>query len=103
MTFDGLTLAAAPGLVMTPRLASEQLIAAAARFILRRRARVADVGTGSGALAIAIATRFPNAEVWASDSNCEAYRLAASPRSSNACQDELDLCVTTPSQSWRGV
>ena len=30
-------------------------------------ARVVDVGSGSGALAVAIALRAPNAEVWATD------------------------------------
>jgi hypothetical protein len=66
-TFNGLRLLTAPGLVMTPRPASERLVAAAAAHVGARRARIADVGTGSGAIAIAIATACPRAEVWATD------------------------------------
>ncbi len=61
---------------MAPRPASEQLVAAASAFLGGRRARVADVGTRSGALAIAIAGRCRDAEVWATDTNPAACRLA---------------------------
>jgi release factor glutamine methyltransferase len=76
VTFNGLALVSAPGRVMTPRPASEGLVAAAARRIGGRAARVADVGTGSGALAIAIAVACPAAEVWASDNDAAAVLLA---------------------------
>jgi release factor glutamine methyltransferase len=74
--FDGLALAAAPGLVMTPRPASERLVAEAVALAAGRPVRVADVGTGSGALAVAIARRCPAAEVWASDRSAAACRVA---------------------------
>lgn len=61
---------------MTPRPASEQLVAAAAAGGGVRRARIADVGTGSGAIAIAIATPCPRAEVWATDPGRCAVALA---------------------------
>jgi len=76
ITFNGLRLLSAPGLVMTPRRASEQLVAAAAAYVGGRRARIADVGTGSGAIAIAIATVCPRAEVWATDTSDLAVALA---------------------------
>ena len=38
--------------------------------------RVADVGTGSGAVAIALAVNRPNVEVWATDTSAEAVELA---------------------------
>jgi release factor glutamine methyltransferase len=76
VTFNGLSLVTAPGQVMTPRPASEQLVAAAAVRIGRRHARIADVGTGSGAIAIAIATACPRAEVWATDASRRAIALA---------------------------
>ena len=74
-TFNGLVLETAPGHVMTPRPTSERLVAAASERIAGR-ARVADVGTGSGALAIAIAAACPRAEVWATDVDERAVTLA---------------------------
>src|SRR5918999_3430044 len=75
--FDGLALLAAPGLVMTPRSTSEALVApVAARLDGRVAARVADVGTGSGALAVALAARLPHVEVWATDTSRAACLLA---------------------------
>ena len=74
--FNGLGLLTAPGRVMTPRSASAQLVAAARTRLAERPARVADVGTGSGAIAIGIAIACPNAEVWATDVSGEAVALA---------------------------
>jgi release factor glutamine methyltransferase len=74
-TFKGLTLETAPGRVMTPRPTSERLAAAVCARI-DGRARVADVGTGSGALAIAIAHACPGAEIWATDVDEGAVALA---------------------------
>ena len=76
VSFNGLRLLTAPGRVMTPRPASEQLVAAVAARVGGRRARIADVGTGSGAIAIAIATVCSRAEVWATDVNRYAVALA---------------------------
>jgi release factor glutamine methyltransferase len=76
VSFNGLRLLSAPGRVMTPRPASEQLVVAAAARVGGRPARIADVGTGSGAIAIAIATVCPQAEVWATDASRCAVALA---------------------------
>jgi release factor glutamine methyltransferase len=76
VSFNGLRLLSAPGRVMTPRPASEQLVAAAAARVGARRVRIADVGTGSGAIAIAIATICPRAEIWATDASRCAVALA---------------------------
>jgi release factor glutamine methyltransferase len=75
-TFCNLSLALAPGVVMTPRATSENLVRVALARVGDRPARVADVGTGSGALAVAIAVRAPEVEVWATDVNPIAVRLA---------------------------
>jgi hypothetical protein len=59
VVFRGLYLRAAPGFVMMPRPASEGLVDAAAALVGERSARVADVGTGSGAIAVAPANELP--------------------------------------------
>jgi release factor glutamine methyltransferase len=74
--FCELPLLTAPGRVMTPRRATEQLVAAAAERIDGRAARVADVGTGSGAIAVTLARLAPEAEIWASDVSAAAVFLA---------------------------
>ena len=76
VTFSGLRLLTAPGRVMTPRPASEQLVAEARARLVDRRARVADVGTGSGAIAVAIAHACPHVEVWGTDTSRCAVLLA---------------------------
>jgi release factor glutamine methyltransferase len=74
--FLGIALATAPGRVMTPRPASEQLVDVARERLAGRRARVVDVGTGSGAVAVAIAAALPDVHVWATDTSACAVALA---------------------------
>jgi release factor glutamine methyltransferase len=76
VSFNGLSLAASPGRVMTPRPATEQLVAAAVDFVGFRPARVVDVGTGTGAIAVAIAEAAPAARVYATDTSPCAVELA---------------------------
>jgi release factor glutamine methyltransferase len=61
---------------MTPRRASEALVAAALDRVGSGPARVVDVGTGTGAIAIAIGAGAPNVEVFATDSSRCAVVLA---------------------------
>ncbi len=74
--FCGLAVGTRPGLVMTPRPASERLVRTALELVRGRPAVVADVGTGSGALAVAIARGAPEARVWATDTSPAAVALA---------------------------
>src|SRR5215218_1293120 len=76
VTFRGLRLGTSPGAVMTPRPASEQLVTAAIDLVGERPRVVADVGTGSGAIAVAIAGAAPRARVWATDTSWRSVRLA---------------------------
>jgi release factor glutamine methyltransferase len=76
ITFHGHDLMAAPGVVMTPRSTSERLVDAAVAIAGGRPARIADVGTGSGAIAVALAARLPQAEIYATDTSAEAVSLA---------------------------
>ena len=91
ITFDGLMLIAAPGSVMTPRATSEPLVAAARARVGVRPARIADVGTGSGALAVAIALTCPQAEVWASDTSAAAALLAGANAHRHGVADRVHV------------
>ena len=75
--FHGLTFVTDPGRVFSPRATSEQLVDAALERIAGEPARVADVGTGSGAVAITLALRAPEIEVWASDTCGRALEIAS--------------------------
>lgn len=75
-TFHGLTFVTDPGRVFTPRATTERLVDAALDRLRGRPARVADVGTGAGAVAITLALRSPDVEVWASDTCANALALA---------------------------
>ena len=77
MEFHGIGLLTAPGRVMTPRPATEALVDRALERIGDRPARVADVGTGSGAIAVALALGAANAEIWATDTSAACVELAA--------------------------
>ena len=95
MTFNGLSLLSAPGRVMTPRPASERLVAAA---VARRAvaARVADVGTGSGAIAVAIARECPDVEMWATDTSRYAALLARTNVRGHGLEDRVTVCRCDP-------
>jgi release factor glutamine methyltransferase len=75
-SFYELPLLAAPGRVFTPRQSTERLVDEALERIDGVPMRIADVGTGSGAIAIALAVKRPNIEVWATDTSQAAVDLA---------------------------
>ena len=75
--FHGLTFVTDPGRVFTPRPATERLVDAALERIGDRPARVADIGTGSGVIAVTLALRAPAIEVWASDTCGRALEIAS--------------------------
>jgi release factor glutamine methyltransferase len=74
--FHGLTFVTDPGRVFSPRATTEKLVDAALARLGDAPARVADVGTGSGVVAITLALRAPDVEVWASDTCGKALRTA---------------------------
>jgi release factor glutamine methyltransferase len=86
MDFHGVRLLTAPGRVMTPRPATEALVDRALELLGDGPARVADVGTGSGAIAVTLALLAPKLEVWATDTNLAAVELATA----NAARLGLD-------------
>ena len=74
-TFCDLPFTIAPGRVFTPRPATERLVRRADELIDGVPKRIADVGTGSGVIAVCLAKRHPQVEVWAIDTNPEAVAL----------------------------
>ena len=75
-TFADLELVTAPGRVFTPRRATEKLVERALEVADARPLRVADVGTGTGAIALALKQERPDASVVATDASPEALALA---------------------------
>src|SRR5436305_15275065 len=75
--FHGLTFVTEPGRVFTPRAATEDLVDAALERVGDSPARIADVGTGAGVIAVTLALRAPQVEVWASDTCASAMRVAS--------------------------
>jgi release factor glutamine methyltransferase len=90
-TFYGLPLATAPGRVMRPRPASEQLVATALSFLQGKPANVVDVGTGSGAIAIAVAHAAPRAAVWATDTSPDAVSVACANVAAQGLEDRVTV------------
>ncbi len=74
-TFGGLELVTSP-FVMAPRETSTGLVVCAADHLQDRPGVVVDVGTGSGAIALAVAEAAPRAAVWATDVSSAAVELA---------------------------
>jgi release factor glutamine methyltransferase len=75
--FLGLRLKCRPG-VFIPRPETELLVEAVVERLShgREEPRVADVGCGTGAIAIGLATSLPRAQVWATDVSAAAVELA---------------------------
>jgi len=97
------------GRVLVPRPETELVVETALRVAPRAR-RILDIGTGSGALAAALAIERPEASVWASDVSSDALAVARmniarhAPRVGLVCGDLLapfragafDLIVANP-------
>ncbi len=74
--FAGLKFKVGPG-VLIPRPETELILEAAARLRVSHPMRwIADLGTGSGNLALALAARFPQARVYAVENSARALRWA---------------------------
>ena len=86
--------------VLTPRPETEVLVSAALDAMPdpKKAYRVLDLGTGSGAIALAIATERPNALVTASDLSISALKVARSNADQLQLSDRVRLLrVTIPS------
>ena len=61
--------------VLTPRVETEKMVEYAIKYA-PRGSRLIDIGTGSGAIAIAIAKHRPDLEIWAADVSLDAVKIA---------------------------
>ena len=96
--FRRLTLQIRPG-VFVPRPETETVVEVGLATIRAVEApNVVDLGTGSGAIALAIADEHPGAAVWAVDLSAEAVSLATA----NAAHLGLDV-VVVHGDLWEGV
>jgi release factor glutamine methyltransferase len=90
-SFYDLPLLTAPGKVFTPRPSTEGLVDEALERIDGVPMRVADVGTGSGAVAIALAVNRPHVEVWATDTSRAAVELARENARLHGVEDRVHV------------
>jgi release factor glutamine methyltransferase len=87
--FMGLTFTVTPA-VLIPRRDTETLVEVALP-LLRGPVRVADIGTGSGAIAVAIAKFRPDAAVVAVDISPEALAVARANAAAHGVGDRIDF------------
>ena len=88
--FWGLDLIVSPA-VLIPRPETEHLIETVLPLARAMKApRIADVGTGSGAIALALAKELPNAEIHATDNSSAALEIAEA----NAARLQLEFRAT---------
>lgn len=88
-TFFDLPFALAPGRVFSPRPATERVVRRALNAIGDGKKRVADVGTGSGVIAVTLAVRKPEIEVWAVDKNADAVALTRANAQRNGVAERV--------------
>ena len=93
--FYGLDFLVSPG-VLIPRQETEQVVERALKVANERHDKdisVADVGTGSGAIAVAIAANLPGARVFAIDCSAEALAIASRNCQRHRVPDRVTLLL----------
>ena len=91
--FYGFNFCVTPA-VLIPRQETELLVEEALKFAVERgdgNISVADVGTGSGAIAVSVAANLPRANVYATDCSAEALEIADINRRKHGVADRIKL------------
>ncbi len=92
--FFGLKLKVTPA-VLIPRPETEVLVEDVLEWLVSRACagelRVADIGTGSGAIAIAIAKKMPDARVVATDISQDALEVARENAATHGCAEQISF------------
>jgi release factor glutamine methyltransferase len=92
--FYGLTLAVTPA-VLIPRPETEHLVEAVLERLPKDRpVSIADIGTGSGAIAIALASNLPHAEVTAIDLSPSALDVAESNARTHGLDGQIHFLLS---------
>ncbi|MCX7002726.1 MAG: peptide chain release factor N(5)-glutamine methyltransferase [bacterium] len=90
--FAGVTVRVTPA-ALIPRPETELLVDHAATAVNRAAPlQCADLGTGSGCIAIALATRLPHSHWWACDLSADALQLATANAQRNQCAERITFC-----------
>jgi release factor glutamine methyltransferase len=89
--FYGLTLKVTPA-VLIPRPETEHLVEAVLKLLpANKPLRIVDIGTGSGAIAIALATHLPQAAITALDISPEALAIATTNTHEHKVADRISF------------
>lgn len=88
--FMGMAFRVTPA-VLIPRLDTEVLVRETAALVGDRVGRLADIGTGSGAIAVGLATLLPRAAVVAVDISPEALAVARENAASNGVAGRIEF------------
>lgn len=102
--FFGLSLHVTPD-VLIPRPDTELLVELSLRFAPPNSALL-DLGTGSGAIAVALAHQRADLQIWASDRSADALSVACKNAQTHQCQIhfvESDWYVNLPSRPWQTI
>lgn len=87
--FFGLEIEVTPA-VLIPRPETELLVEQCLKRVGEAPV-IADVGTGSGAIAVALAVNLPGARIWATDSSEEALKVARANAEKHAVADRVSI------------
>ena len=101
--FWGMDLIVTPA-VLIPRPETEHVIEtilelhASAHGLYTDQLRIADVGTGSGCIALALAKELPNAEIHATDSSLQALEIARANAARHQLEQRIHFHHTRPAR-----